>query len=111
MVDPAAVNWDDYRFFDEVVRAGSIRGAARVLGVDHATVSRRITSLETAFSVKLLVRAADGVKLTEAGDELRLAAVAVRRELQSAQRRIAGRDTPLSGAFAYRPTRCSAPSS
>lgn len=97
MVDPAAVNWDDYRFFDEVVRAGSIRGAARVLGVDHATVSRRIASLETAFSAKLLVRAAGGVKLTEAGDELRLAAAAVRRELQSAQRTISGRDTPLSG--------------
>lgn len=91
------VSWDDYRFFGEVARAGSIRAAARTLGVDHATVSRRLASLESALSVKLLVRGADGVKLTEAGEELQRTATVVHRELLSVERRITGADTPLCG--------------
>ncbi|MBV1858034.1 MAG: LysR family transcriptional regulator [Nannocystaceae bacterium] len=97
MPDALEVSWDDYRFFDEVARAGSIRAAARVLGVDHATVSRRLANLESSFQVKLLVRGSDGVRLTEAGDELHRAAASVRAELLSVQRKITGADVPLSG--------------
>jgi DNA-binding transcriptional LysR family regulator len=36
------MDWNNLRFFFEFVRAGSLSGAAKRLGVDHSTVSRRI---------------------------------------------------------------------
>lgn len=97
MKDIDELNWDDCRIFSEVVRAGSIRGAARGLGLDHATVSRRLANLEATLAVKLLVRAASGVQLTAAGEELRATTLEVGREIQSAARRISGANAPYSG--------------
>ncbi|MFC6489751.1 helix-turn-helix domain-containing protein, partial [Nitratireductor sp. GCM10026969] len=42
------MNWDDVRIFLSVARTGQILGGARRLGLNHATVSRRIAALETA---------------------------------------------------------------
>ncbi|MGH1343569.1 MAG: LysR family transcriptional regulator [Nannocystales bacterium] len=97
MAGALEVSWDDYRFFCVVAESGSLRAAARTLQVDHATVSRRLANLEVALAVKLVVRGADGVKLTEAGDELQRATGAIKRELLSVERRITGVDLPLSG--------------
>ena len=42
------MDWEDVRFFVALARRGSLSGAARNLGVNHATVARRIASLEAA---------------------------------------------------------------
>ncbi|HTO26967.1 MAG TPA: LysR family transcriptional regulator, partial [Devosia sp.] len=42
------MNWDDVRIFLAVARSGQILGAARTLGLNHATVARRLTALEDA---------------------------------------------------------------
>src|SRR6516165_3771469 len=60
--------WDDVRYFLAVARAGSLSGAARVLGVGHVTVGRRITFLEKRLGVTLLHRTPDGFAVTAAGD-------------------------------------------
>ncbi len=91
------MNWDDYRFFGEVVRAGSIRSAARSLSVDHAVVSRRIARLEEFYATRLLVRTPGGVELTEAGEELRKATTLVSQEVESIERRIRGGLDDLNG--------------
>ena len=57
-------DWDDLRYFLSVARAGRLTVAARRLGADHATVSRRITSLETALKAKLFERRPHGYQLT-----------------------------------------------
>ncbi|MCW1246838.1 LysR family transcriptional regulator, partial [Pseudomonas sp. SAICEU22] len=44
------MNWDDARVFLAVCRESTLRGAARVLGVDQATVGRRIVALEKSLS-------------------------------------------------------------
>jgi len=36
--------WDDVRFFLAIARESSLSGAARALGVDHATAGRRLAS-------------------------------------------------------------------
>jgi len=64
------VNWDDLRFFLEVSRTGRLVTAARRLEVDHTTVSRRITALETALGTPLFERAPTGYTMTEAGKKL-----------------------------------------
>lgn len=64
------MNWDDGRLFIAVARAGQMLAAARTLGVNQATLSRRMTALEKSLGTKLLVRRTTGCDLTEAGQEL-----------------------------------------
>ena len=45
--------WDDVRFFLAVARAGSLSAAARMLGVGHVTVGRRVALLEKRLGVTL----------------------------------------------------------
>ena len=47
------VKWDDLRFFLEVARTRTATGAARRLGVDYTTVSRRVRALEQALGALL----------------------------------------------------------
>ena len=56
--------------FTAVVAAGSISGAARVLGLPRATLSRRLSALEAELSVRLLHRGTRRLVLTPAGEEL-----------------------------------------
>jgi DNA-binding transcriptional LysR family regulator len=63
-------DWNDMKYFLEVARLGTLSGAARVLGVDHATVSRRIGVLEDALGRKLFHRSSIGYTLTPAGEDL-----------------------------------------
>jgi DNA-binding transcriptional LysR family regulator len=64
------VDWDGLRVFLAVARAGRISVAARKLGVEHTTVSRRLASLETALGAPLFHRTAAGYLPTPLGQEL-----------------------------------------
>ena len=44
-VHPDIPDWDDLRLFLALAKAGSFLAAARGLGIDHATVARRIISI------------------------------------------------------------------
>lgn len=50
------MHWDDVRFFLALYRSGTLSAAARAMGVEHTTVSRRIGQLETALRLKLFKR-------------------------------------------------------
>lgn len=62
-----AFDWDDLRIFVAAARAGSLTGAAQAVGIDAATVGRRVARLETALKSTLLVRSPAGLQLTAAG--------------------------------------------
>lgn len=64
------MDWEDLRVFLGVARAGSFKGASRTLGIDKATVGRRVASLEDDLSVRLLDRRASGCVLTARGREV-----------------------------------------
>ncbi|MGX1497412.1 LysR family transcriptional regulator [Roseibium aggregatum] len=61
------MNWDDIRIFLAIARTGQILAAARRLGLNHATVARRLTSLEDSVGTRLFDRSTSGCLLTEAG--------------------------------------------
>jgi len=63
-------DWDDLRVFLTASRAGSFAGASQRLGVDTATVGRRIVRLETALKSTLFTRSRSGLQLTAAGAQL-----------------------------------------
>jgi molybdate transport repressor ModE-like protein len=68
------LDWEDIRIFIALARHGSLSAAARVLSVNHATVARRISSLERTAGKKLVERRPDGYVLTPAGTDALAAA-------------------------------------
>jgi DNA-binding transcriptional LysR family regulator len=71
-------DWEDIRHFVALAREGTLSAAARTLGVDHATVARRVAALETSTGLKLVDRRARTTTLTEDGK--RMATVAAPME-------------------------------
>ncbi len=91
------LDWEDLKTFAEVAGARTVRSAAKVLGVHHSTVSRRIERLEDNTGVRLFDRRPEGYALTEAGEELVAVARSFASELGDVERQIAGRDNVLTG--------------
>lgn len=79
------MNWDDVRIFLAVARAGQFLGAARKLGVNHATLSRRVSALEEALHMRLLNRHTSGCDLTPEGEIFLAAAERMETEMLGAQ--------------------------
>lgn len=91
------LDWDNARIFLAVARTGQMLGAARKLGLDHATVSRRIASLETALGVKLIERRTNGCALTATGETFLGAAERIETEMLRVQAAVSGADVAVSG--------------
>ncbi|WP_373356725.1 LysR family transcriptional regulator [Pseudoroseicyclus sp. CXY001] len=53
-------NWDDLRFVLAVAETGAVSAAAKALGVNHATVLRRIGAFEAAHGTMIFRREAAG---------------------------------------------------
>lgn len=73
------------RDFVAVADAGSLRSAARSLGVSQPAITKSIRRLETELRVQLLQRTTRGVALTRAGKAFLARARAVRSELRKAE--------------------------
>lgn len=75
------MDWEDLRHFVTFADAGSLSGAARALGVEHATVARRIAALEQTLALKLVDRRGRRLVLTADGERVR--AVAARMAVET----------------------------
>lgn len=91
------MNWDDTRIFLAVCRQATLRGAGRLLGVDQATVGRRINALETDLGTTLFLRTSEGYVLTAPGEAAYQAAQAMEGAALELQRQVQGLDNRLSG--------------
>jgi DNA-binding transcriptional LysR family regulator len=63
----ADLDWEDVRYFVALASYGTLSATARRLRVNHATVARRVTSLETRLGHPLFDRRANGYALTAEG--------------------------------------------
>jgi len=77
------------RDFVAVVESGSVRGAARRLGLSQGAVSKNLAALERDLGVALLVRSAHGAEPTEFGKVLLRRARLASLELRKAAEEIA----------------------
>jgi DNA-binding transcriptional LysR family regulator len=91
------MNWDDVRMFLAVARTGQILAASRRLGVNHATLSRRVSALEEALKTRLLIRRTNGCDLTAEGETFLRAAERMETEMLAAQASIGRIDTAVAG--------------
>lgn len=80
------LDWQDLRVFLALGRHGSLSAAARTLNVNHATISRRIQSLEAHFEKKLVERRPDGYVLTPDGTHVLSAASIMELAVQTIER-------------------------
>lgn len=84
------MNWDNLQIFLSVAQQGTLARAARMLGIDATTVSRRIGALEAGLQQTLFERTPDGFVLSAAGRAL----VPQAEAMAAAAARIrSGRDT------------------
>jgi molybdate transport repressor ModE-like protein len=91
------IDWDDFRFVLAIVRGGSVSAAAKQLGVDHATVIRRVDRLERHLSAKLFDRRKTGYLLTEAGQRVSDSAEALESTIVANQEAVGGSRAHLTG--------------
>ncbi len=85
------IDWQDLLYFAALARTGSLSAAARELGVDHATVGRRIAALERSLDLRLIDRrprtsplTADGRAIAELAAGMEENVEAIRRYSKSA---------------------------
>lgn len=90
-------NWRDIQLALEVARTGSLSRAADNLGLHHATMLRRINTLEAHWQCKLFHRHARGYHLTAAGEQLLQTANQAAEHLDRLRGQIQGADAELSG--------------
>ncbi len=90
-------DWDDYRLALALQRAGSIRGAAQSLGVNHATVSRRLAALNDRLGGPAFERVGGGYRPTSHGQPLIDAALAMEDAVYAAERDAMGRERAMRG--------------
>lgn len=86
------MNWDDLKYLLAIAQSGSLKGAARDLGVDKTTVSRRLQALERDLGAPLAERAGGALHPTELATSLlqhaakmQDAAQAIRAQVRSGQ--------------------------
>lgn len=90
-------DWDDIRIFLAVARQGGLTSAANQLGINHTTVARRLTKLETALRAKLAIRTPTGITLTPAGQKFVQHAERIELEALSAEQQVCSVDGTISG--------------
>lgn len=93
------MQWDDARIFLAFAREGSFSAAAKRLGVQHSTISRRIHALEKELGTPLAERRATGYVLTNEGRELKESALRIERELLAFEATSGGKNEEVSGVL------------
>ena len=90
-------DWNALQSFLAVARAGRLTVAARQLGVDHSTLSRRLVALEGALQTRLFDRRTNGYTLTAQGERLLESAQAMESVALTVLTEIAGGRLRVAG--------------
>jgi len=90
--------WEHYRTFLAVVRARSLSGAGRALGVAQPTIGRRVQALEHALGVALFTRSQLGLDATPAAIALVPYAEAMASAASALKRAASGEADELRGS-------------
>jgi len=80
------VDWEDLRHFAALAETGSLSGAARLIGVEHATIARRVARLEAQTGLKLVDRRGRRFRLTVEGEKIARIAHAMGEAAAAAER-------------------------
>lgn len=93
------LRWDDLQYVHAVVDQGSLSAAARTLGVNHATVHRRIAALEDSFGITLFDRLPGGYRLRPQARDILGALERIEGEASRIERSFLGTRRSIEGTF------------
>ncbi len=79
------LDWDKLRIFHTAAESGSFTHAADRLNMSQSAVSRQVSALEDDLGLKLFIRHARGLVLTEVGEQLFRTAHRMHWELQQVE--------------------------
>ncbi|MEM1048565.1 MAG: LysR family transcriptional regulator [Pseudomonadota bacterium] len=91
------LDWSDVPYILSVCEAGSLAAAARMMGVNHSTVFRRVESVEAKLGVRLFDRQARGYVMTAAGELFFQRAGLLCESMNRIELELAGKDLRLEG--------------
>ena len=91
------MDWDKLKIFHAVAEAGSVTSATINLNLSQSAISRQIQSLEDDIKVKLFLRHARGLTLTENGEYLFKTAHEVISKLKEVETTLADKKNKPSG--------------
>ncbi|MBN8411659.1 MULTISPECIES: LysR family transcriptional regulator [Halomonas] len=91
------LDWQDLQVFLEVARHPRLADAARRLGVDHSTLSRRTRRFEQRLNTQLFERSTHGYRLTPAGERLKVHAELMARHADDATDGLVDHNLRLEG--------------
>jgi DNA-binding transcriptional LysR family regulator len=92
------IGWELYRSLLAVLDAGSLSGAARILGLAQPTLGRHVAALEKALGVVLFTRSQTGLMPTEAALSLRNYAESMRSMAAALERAAASQGEGVRGS-------------
>lgn len=90
-------NWDDLRFVIAVAETGSVSQAARRLGVNHATVLRRVAEFEQRHGAVIFEKTTRGYRVLADKRDVILAAKSAETAIKTAEQLAGGRPEKLYG--------------
>lgn len=91
------LDWSDIPYILSVCEAGSLAGAARIMGVNHSTVFRRVEGVEERLGVRLFERQSRGYVMTPAGELFYERAIPLCEGLDKIELELGGKDLRLEG--------------
>ena len=89
--------WDDLRYFLATTREGNTSAAARLLGVNQSTVSRRLAALEQDLDLKLFSRTPSGLVLSADGKRLEVMAKRIEEQVHDIERELSASKERVEG--------------
>ncbi len=93
------MNWEEYRYFLQVVKSGTLSAAAQTLDVNQSTVFRKIDSLEARVKMRLFERHRTGYLLTAAGQSIVEMVESIEATFTDTERALLGKDVSLAGTI------------
>jgi DNA-binding transcriptional LysR family regulator len=89
--------WSDFKILLALSRGGSVAGAARLLGLDSSTVSRRLAVVEEAIGACLVLRGGREFSFTAEGKAAIVAAEKIEQAVTQATSSIRATKTEIAG--------------
>lgn len=90
-------DWDHFRYFLALARAGRLNVAAKQLNVEYTTIARHIQQLEKSLGQALFIRDTQGYSLTESGKQLMVQATIMEAASLQVAQKISKKQTGLAG--------------
>ena len=93
------LRWDDLQIVLAVAEQRSLSGAARIIGVNHATVLRRIEAVEGQIGMQLFDRPPGGYRLKPEAQELLSSLQAIAQTVGRVERSLMAARLGTGGSF------------